>query len=709
MNTLFFIALMHFAAPADLAPRMEVLQKHYARLQAITVSPEAVQEKTIKMAELKKLFEKGVPDGEAYDALYRSMDDVRSWLWQHALDKPKRAEGSFEDTSNQWVIITPECEVALDKETLALTLRAGKAIWKTEVSSDNDVKYREVSFPLASAKTKQAEAFPTGYSNGMVLTLSDFPAKADLELKLCINVMGNEVVFEMAAPKDPGELAAIQWPKPIVMDGSAKELSVIPYMQGMLLPGGWKQDIKREDLVNSRTLYMPWWGQIRDGHGVLTILETSEDAGAGYVHQSGGATRIQPRWYASMGKVSYLRRARYVLDDNATYVTMAKRYRRYVQETGRFVSLEEKKVRTPGVNQLVGRPVVHLGALYHFVKEAGLFNKEKIEVNHNLTTFDELAEGLRQLKAKGIENAYVHLDGWGFYGYDNGHPDPLPVGEEQGGWEGLKRFADTCDELGYLFATHDQYRDFYKSAVSYADRLALMKPDGTYPAESTWCGGPQTVLSSRFAPEYVRRNHDLFAAHGIKVKGAYLDVFSVVPLEESWDPIHPVTRAECARYRKECFAVLRARGYVVSSEEPTDYLVSSLDLVHHGPYATFPKIGGGDPTGIPVPLFELVYHDALLTPWDLTEDGGSQAPKGDAGRLHCLLNSGMPYVGVGVDEPGLARVREACALNARCASKEMVNHEFLDGSHRKQRTTFSDGTRVTVDFDTKEYQIDPKL
>ena len=163
----------------------------------------------------------------------------------------------------------------------------------------------------------------------------------------------------------------------------------------------------------------------------------------------------------------------------------------------------------------------------------------------------------------------------------------------------------------------------------------------------------------RFAPEYVRRNHDLFADQGIKVRGAYLDVFSVVPMEESAQAAHPVTRAECAGFRRECFDLLQARGYVVSSEEPTDYLVGSLDLVHHGPYSTSPNIGGGDATGIPVPLFNLVYHDCLLVPWDMGDDGGWGIPNGDAGRLHCLLNAGLPYVGPGADAQQIARVNEA--------------------------------------------------
>ena len=59
----------------------------------------------------------------------------------------------------------------------------------------------------------------------------------------------------------------------------------------------------------------------------------------------------------------------------------------------------EKK---PALEEVIGKPVVHLGALYHFVREAGLFNKERIEANHSLNTFDELADGLRQLKSQGI-------------------------------------------------------------------------------------------------------------------------------------------------------------------------------------------------------------------------------------------------------------------------------------------------------------------
>lgn len=54
---------------------------------------------------------------------------------------------------------------------------------------------------------------------------------------------------------------------------------------------------------------------------------------------------------------------------------MAKRYRRFVQERGTFVSLKEKLARTPALENVIGKPVVHVGALYHFVQQASLFDK----------------------------------------------------------------------------------------------------------------------------------------------------------------------------------------------------------------------------------------------------------------------------------------------------------------------------------------------
>ncbi len=697
------------AAPEDLAPRLETLRFHLERLDEWVVPGELDQEKRAKLEELKSALDAGAADEEAFNDLYRQMDEVRMWLWANAAARPQHNRETLRETPDAWILFDPAApqlmQVRISKSDLAMSVGLGYTQWEFLPSDDRDIELAGGSIRLTSAGTINLKPFSPGYGAGGVLHLAGFPDAPGLALDITITLIGSEIVFDIAAPSDNVELEAVNWPKAIRVENMPEVVSVIPHMQGMLLPGDWPQDIHQRNLSNSRALYMPWWGQIRHGHGVMTILETDDDGGAAYDHPAGGPTVIRPRWYASMKRLRYLRTARYVFQQDATYVTMAKRYRRYARETGRFVSLAEKLVRTPALAEVIGRPVLHLGALYHFVPEASLFNKDRIEANHNLTTFDQLVEALRTCKANGIEDAYVHLDGWGYYGYDNGHPDVLPAGAEQGGWEGLRRFADTCEELGYLFAVHDQYRDFYYNAVSYDDRLAQLNGDGSRPYYSTWCGGPQTVLSPRFAPDYVRRNHDLFAQNGVNVRGAYLDVFSIVPLEESYQAAHPVTRSDCARYRRECFELLEARGYVVSSEEPTDYLTATIHLVHHAPYATYPNIGGGEARGIPVPLFNLVYHESILVPWEMGDDGGWGIPRGDAGWLHCLLNAGLPYAGPGTTGQALERVKEAAALAERLAHQEMVNHEFLSPDRRVQRATYADGTVVTVDLSKREYSI----
>ncbi len=54
-------------------------------------------------------------------------------------------------------------------------------------------------------------------------------------------------------------------------------------------------------------------------------------------------------------------------------------------------------------------------------------------------------------------------------------------------------------------------------------------------------------------------------------------------------------------------------------------------------------------------------------------------------------------------------VRQIAALQKRVGLLEMSKHEFLDSNYRKERTTFADGTTVTVDWDADIYNIEPKL
>jgi hypothetical protein len=394
--------------------------------------------------------------------------------------------------------------------------------------------------------------------------------------------------------------------------------------------------------------------------------------------------------------------------ERGNYVDLAKRYRRAAMSSGRFVSMREKIARNPAVGRLVGAPVVHTSILYHIQPESSYYKKDDAANNHQLVTFAARAKELEGLAGKGITNAYVHLDGWGYRGYDNLHPDVLPPTPDGGGWDGMRRFADACDRLGFLFAIHDQYRDYYLDALSYSERHTITDAQGNRPMESTWYGGRQSILCPSLAPGHVRKNHLGILAEGVKLRGAYLDVFSVVPPDQCFQDEHPETRSDCLQHRGECLDFVRSWGGVVSSEEPSDWSVKHLDLVHHGPFALDPNPGKGPAMGIPVPLFSLVYHDALFLPWSM-ERGAWGIPEKDLGFLHGLANGGLPYLGLDPDPESLKRVRTLCELHRRVALLEMTRHEFLDEARRRQRTTFADGTRVTIDLDADTWNVEPPL
>lgn len=672
-------------------------------LNNIPVNDALLHEKTTKIEKLKSRIMN--ISAETDMEIYKEFIEVREWLLKNAIEQPTLSSETFTENTDFWILENQKTKVFLTKKELQLIVDNEGQRWEFYPSDEDDIILSASKFSLTSAQKITCQAIPTGYAKGFILQFTDFVSNPDLKIYITFYLSNNNLTIDISSSNISSQLREIRFPKPVKLNASADEKSVLCVMQGMLLPANYPQKFYGKDLTNSRMLYMPWWGHIKGEHGLLSILTTSDDAGIEYQHPEGGPTKVQPIWYSSLGKLGYLRSIEYYFYPHATHSTIAKQYRNWVKENKNFVSIKEKIARCPILEKIIGVPVIHVGALYHFEEQSAFFRKDNPQSNHQLIPYSKIAEQLQELKRKGMESAYVHLDGWGYLGYDSGHPDVVPPGYEAGGLEGLKQLSQTCKELGYILALHDQYRDFYLNAVSFNTRLAILNQAGVKEQHKVWCGGPQMILSPRFVPSYVQRNHNWLINHGLEIQGVYLDVFSVVPLEESYEPFCPVTRSECGQYRKAAFQFLKSKGYIMSSEEPTEYFVSVIDLVHHGPYWIQPSLDNGEKVGIPIPLFNLVYHDSLIMPWSITEDGGWGIPKGDAGYLHCILNAGMPYLNISADENEINRIKELCALAKHCQFLELVNHEFLDETYRKQKTTYSDGTTITVDFDNKTYEV----
>lgn len=595
-------------------------------------------------------------------------------------------------------------------------------------------KYISTYRTLYSAPKRKFE-----YSDNKIITrLSGYVAFGkvlDFTLVLTAKITGDDTAeISVNAENETGyDIRAVYFPAPF---NSKKKGSysyhVDAMRQGFILPDGYKKNFASTfgfahylRKINTGDCYMPVWGRVCDGHTFTAIVDTPYDACMFSAFGRHGAFVNSVHWMSSLGKLSYERKIKFIFHENGDYNTVAKDYRQYLIDNNQFVSIGDKIKKNKNIEKLVGCPILH-HKIYSKINEKSQFY-DKNGTNETLyATFYERAEQMKKLKELGLDKLYIHTDGWGKDGYDNNHPYILPPCESAGGWDGLKEFSKVCRDLGYIFALHDQYRDFYYSSSVFDMNKAVEKIDGSHPYCSIWDGGEHTFLCASQALDFVKKTYDELEEHGVDVQGAYLDVFSVMNGDECFNPAHKITREQSIKHRAECFDYLNDKGFIMSSEEPAMQLLNHLALVHHGPFTLRPQ-ENGQAVGIPVPLGNLVFHDCIMVPWNWFNNWG--IPRGDNGDLYCALFAGMPYIspfGTGVNKIGtdnrtadtellddeilkkeIDRVKPLCDLQARLYNKEMVKHEFL-GSCRQQKAIYSDGTTITIDLDKNTYEIGEK-
>jgi len=643
--------------------------------------------------------------------------------------------------NGKWVISGRKNKVFLNEKDLGITIQNGSANWTMVPSGAKDMvlKASGSEFPvrLADAQRMAIEPYDTGFKTGVKITLSGW-RRADgqqgaralsdvtLYLTVCLEGRDEELVFDVAAKEGNAAVRELNWPT--ALDAHEVDYTLLPSGRGMMLPRDWpheyypirhikdgKVDPSDHTVLQSHVIEswsMSWWGFQKGKSAMMVIVETPDDAAYQFSHPAGGPTVIGPRWLNSLGKFSYMRTARMCFFEQGNYVTLAKRYRRYAMDTGLFVSLKEKIARTPILADLIGTPQTRVGILHNQKEDSDRYDKTN---HYNLVTFDERAKQLREMKARGIDRTLVFVSGWPHLGYDRQHPDPLPPAEAAGGWAGMKRLADTCRELGYPFIFHDQYRDYYVDAPSYDPQFAIHEEDASLPAKAAfgsrfgdwkegqipfmrhWDGGKQSYLNSRFQVGHLEKNYQLFFEHGIHPNGIYIDVIGYVPPDEDYNPEHPTTRTDAMRGQIALLNWSRRNLGFTSTEAGSDWVIPYVDSVNQS--------GSAGKTNS-LPLYFLVYHDAVLVSF------GAQRTGADKNLLQGILYGGvpeMPPTVADMDEKRLGWLKTMAALNKRVGLLEMTDHQFLDKDRHQERTTYADGTTVTVDWTTDAVTIEPPL
>lgn len=565
-----------------------------------------------------------------------------------------------------------------------------------------------------SAKSVEHHVWNTGIGTGIRTVYTGFSIggrndQMSFQTVTWIEYATEDIYFELT-PLVEAEIyiGNFYWPGPMEFTSDSSQwYSVINLMQGLLIPNDWKYEVDKlvfDGQMCSAGAYMPWFGQVKPGGAYIAIVCDPWDAGYQVTHPADSDyCHLSVRWLPSMGGLTYKRTVKYCFVKDGDYNDLCKVYRKYAKEKALLVTLKEKAARNPLVNKFIGSAIVHTGIKTHISPDSAYYDNENLEKNDYVVPFAVREAQVRKLKALGLEKVYLHLDGWGNPGYDNQHPDYLPACAAAGGWHAMKSLSDSMKEMNYMFAIHDQYRDYYFDAKTYDPDFSMVAPDGTKPDFCRWAGGWQTYICASQSPLYLKRNFTELFKQGIQLEGTYLDVFTCNEADECAHPWHKMSRKECIGFRKDCFDYLIAHEILPSSEEVVDWAIPSVVTAHYGPYS-FMLEKGKEPQGVPVPLFNLVYHDCVVLPWMMDED----RPEGDY-MLYALLNGGGAYVDCEAEgealEREIERYRIVADLQEKVAAYEMVSHRFVDGDYQRQETVFGDGTVVSVNLKDGTYHI----
>ena len=389
------------------------------------------------------------------------------------------------------------------------------------------------------------------------------------------------------------------------------------------------------------------------------------------------------------------------------YNTLAKWYRAQLIAEGKFVTYLEKIAKSPVAENLIGAvvwkhnvyaqrhvPLPHDFSLYMPDKEANRI--EGLPGNWSAYEIFDTA------KQRGFDRVCIYNTGWNFMGFDSGYPVRLPPNPERGTVREIRAAAEYGRALspGYIFSVHDNYHDTYENSPEDCSADLCRDQDRIPVKGGVWRGGRARLLCTACSMKYARRDIprmvEIFGRGGI-----YADVFGCTPLQRCYDPAHPMTQQEDLAHRRELLEYLAGQfGSVTTEGTPADYYANT---VHMGAFSAFlPPCANSeelDEPPLPVPLWQLVFHDSVL-------NYTCEAAHGPYDKTYLAYQALYNLLPTGLDDASL----ELSQKMRKTYISEMISHEFADDVRAfrdrngaaavagRARTRFADGTIVEADF-----------
>jgi len=498
-------------------------------------------------------------------------------------------------------------------------------------------------------------------------------------------------------------IGEVYYPYPFALDENEGFL-VLPRNNGVIYP---VKDItvRDERLPVYGGIHMPWFGAVGVQKGYIGIFETPFDASiqvmrVPYQNRDNLINIIYPVWQPSRGKFAYVRRMLYHFISEGGYVALAKRYRKYAIEIGRFKSLRAKLKDDPDVDKLIGAP-----------------DFWPIGYGFGPITKEDRVYMAKEFQNLGVKKLLFSSE-----------QDPEAIEE--------------IKKLGYLVSRYDQYDDLYPPSV--LATLGGRKPAADFPEDCVKLPGgslmkawqPRTLKgilqgykicpsqgydhASRSIPEELKTK---------KYNTRFIDIVTAGTLNECYDEKHPLTKQEWMEYRLKILKLCYEYPLVVGAENGMDWAIPYVHFFEGmaGTTTRLPAAGHHLTEYIPpteeylkyavgayhrVPLWELVYHDAVVSTWYWGDNSNRLPELWHKKDLFNILYGTAPMYLWGKEDFDAMKhaivksYKRVCPIVEKVGYAEMVSHEFVTSDHKVQRTIFQDGNKkvtITVNFGEQVY------
>lgn len=579
----------------------------------------------------------------------------------------------------------------------------------TQVTASNDVlkvvfKTVDARFTIHDKRTNRIWtscgtsdiAVLAASTDGNEIHLSLLKPNDMLRIACQIQVDESSPEFTVEMTADGEMLDILAFPPPIAT--CEGEFLIMPVNEGISYPVvDTSLPPMRYHLFGGHGLSMPWYGATDLREGLMSIVETADDAWV-KVDRNDDLLVLSPQWVPQLGKFGAPRRIRYIAFEKGGYVAMCKRYRSYAEETGLLKTLAEKRERIPSVDRLVGAA--------------------------NIWCFHgSPSQWCDKLRKKGIDRIL-----W------SRRTTPGEI--------------DLLNQAGILTGRYDIYQDAMNPAEFpnlhhiHPDWTSDAWPDGLMVDENgDWRRGwrvtsksgemiPCGVLCDSRAVDSARlRVPEELKTHAYRAR--FVDTTTASPWRECYHPDHPMSRSESKYHKMQLLRYMSEEcGLVTGSETGHDAAVPYLHffegMMSLGPYR-IPDAGRRmiepvDPapervakfqTGhyYRLPLWELVYHDCVISYWYWGDYNNKLPSLWDRRDLLNMLYGTPPMFMFNEaiwreHEDRFAESYQAIAPLARSTGyREMLSHRWLTDDHTVQQTQFSGKIFVTVNFGDKPYRM----